>query len=74
MTAVVEGPWDGSAFAGVRKSMTNSYQSEYKYEYPVKTSKRVKGILYYTVYLICSGLRHKTKFNTGLVENKWGGE
>jgi len=45
MTAAVEGPWDGSAFAGVRKSMSNSaYESEYKYEYPVKSTRRTKGI------------------------------
>ena len=42
-TVAVAGPWDGSAFSNERNGLSNSYQSEYKYEYPAKMSQRTKG-------------------------------
>ena len=43
MSVAVSGPWDGSAFANERNALRNSYESEYRYEYPKKASDKVKG-------------------------------
>merc|ERR1711953_26911 len=43
-TVAVAGPWDGSAFSNERNGLSNSYESEYKFEYPAKMSQRAKGI------------------------------
>ena len=40
----VSGPWDGAEFGRERSAMGNSYESEYRYEYPVKTSQRTKSL------------------------------
>ena len=42
-TVAVAGPWDGSAFSNERNGLSNSYESEYKFEYPAKMSQRAKG-------------------------------
>ena len=42
-TVAVAGPWDGSAFSNERNGLSNSYESEYKFEYPAKMSQRTKG-------------------------------
>ena len=39
MTAV-SGPWDGAAFGNERINLSNGYESEYRFEYPVKTIQR----------------------------------
>ena len=44
-TVAVAGPWDGSAFSNERNGLSNSYESEYKFEYPAKMSQRAKGML-----------------------------
>ena len=44
MAVDVSGPWDGSAFGRERMGMPNTYESEYRFEYPTKTIARLKGI------------------------------
>ena len=44
MTAV-SGPWDGAAFGSERINLSNGYESEYRFEYPVKTIQRTMSKL-----------------------------
>ena len=46
MTAV-SGPWDGAAFGSERINLSNGYESEYRFEYPVKTIQRTMSKLYF---------------------------